>query len=57
MKRSLGCLLLAATMWAASAQAGMTLADLNPGSTVSGPKFGQSDYKGKVVFVVFWGTH
>jgi len=37
--------------------ASMSLDDLNTGKTVSGPELSVKDMKGKVVFVVYWGTH
>lgn len=40
-----------------SAAAAMTLDDLIPGKTVSGPNLSVKEMKGKVVFVLFWGTH
>ncbi len=40
-----------------AASAAMTLDDLLPGKTVSGPNLAVKDMKGKVVFVEFWGTH
>ncbi len=36
---------------------GMTLTDLTIGKHVSGPNLTQKDLKGKVVYVVYWGTH
>ena len=36
---------------------GMTLSDLTIGKHVTGPNLTQKDLKGKVVFVVYWGTH
>ncbi|HLX63989.1 MAG TPA: TlpA disulfide reductase family protein [Planctomycetota bacterium] len=35
----------------------MTLNDLSIGTHVTGPKLAPKDLKGKVVFVVYWGTH
>jgi len=40
----------------ASVHAAMTLNDLIPGTTVSGPELTLKEMKGKVVYVVFWGT-
>ena len=36
---------------------GMTLDDLTIGKHASGPQLSAKDLKGKVVFVVYWGTH
>lgn len=35
---------------------GMTIDDLEPGKTVSGPALNVADMHGKVVYVEFWGT-
>jgi hypothetical protein len=35
----------------------MTLDDLSPGKTVHGPNLSLKEMKGKVVFVLYWGTH
>jgi hypothetical protein len=35
----------------------MTLDDLSPGKTVDGPALTLKEMKGKVVYVVYWGTH
>lgn len=40
----------------ASASA-MTISDLNIGKHGSGPNLTPKDLNGKVVFVVYWGTH
>lgn len=34
----------------------MTIDDLNPGTTVHGPKLPVKEMKGKVTFVIYWGT-
>ncbi|HYG74246.1 MAG TPA: hypothetical protein VEK08_04500 [Planctomycetota bacterium] len=39
-----------------SAQAAMSITDLNPGTTVSGPALTTKDMKGKVVLVMYWGV-
>ena len=49
----LGMILLA---YSASAFS-MSIDDLTPGKTVSGPDLAVKDMKGKVVYVVYWGTH
>lgn len=36
---------------------GMTITDLAIGKHVSGPNLTAKDLKGKVVYVVYWGTH
>jgi len=40
-----------------AAASAMTLDDLSPGKTVSGPALTLKEMKGKVVYVYFWGTH
>ena len=35
----------------------MTLDDLDPGKTISGPNLLTREMKGKVVYVEYWGTH
>lgn len=55
MRAIITCLLLSVLV-CASASA-MTLSDLTAGTTVAGPKLTPKDLKGKVVFVVYWGTH
>ena len=37
--------------------AAMTLDDLSPGKTVSGPNLTTKEMKGKVTLVMYWGTH
>ncbi|HLX62158.1 MAG TPA: hypothetical protein VKX17_12830 [Planctomycetota bacterium] len=49
-------LCLAVCVACASASA-MTITDLNIGKHASGPNLTQKDLSGKVVFVVYWGTH
>ena|GEM_PF-3220599 len=39
-----------------SSHAAMTLSDLTPGKTVSGPDLSLKEMKGKVVLVDYWGT-
>ena len=53
MKMLAPALVLAACMPAMA----MTLDDLTPGTTVSGPNLTVKEMKGKVVYVVYWGTH
>ena len=47
--------LIAGVLLSGAASA-MTLEDLVPGKTVSGPNLTTKDLKNKVVFVVYWGT-
>jgi hypothetical protein len=47
-------LLLLAVSSSASA---MTLKDLQPGTYVTGPNLKVDEMKGKVVIVMYWGTH
>ena len=49
------CLLLALIVAAASAEE-LTLDNLTMGKTLAGPDLAIKDLKGKVVYVVFWGT-
>jgi thiol-disulfide isomerase/thioredoxin len=53
----LRCAILSLFVACATASAAMTLSDLTPGKTVHGPDTSLKDLKGKVVFVVYWGTH
>jgi hypothetical protein len=39
-----------------AACAAMTIDDLSPGRTVSGPNLSVKDMKNKVVLVMYWGT-
>jgi hypothetical protein len=41
---------------ACTAVFGMTIDDLAPGKTVSGPDLKVAEMHGKVVFVEYWGT-
>ena len=47
---------LAALVFACLPAAAMTIDDLSPGKTVSGPNYGVKDMKGKVTLVMYWGT-
>lgn len=49
--------LLALACCATLSAADMTLDDLRVGTTVSGPEATLNDMKGKVVYVIYWGTH
>jgi len=49
-------LLSAALLMPAACQA-MTIDDLSPGKTITGPNLTLKDMKGKIVLVVFWGIN
>lgn len=49
--------LLALACCATLTAAEMTLDDLSIGTTVSGREATLNDLKGKVVYVLYWGTH
>ena len=49
-------LLVAGLALACPAVLGMTISDLQPGKTVSGPDLKVAEMHGKVVFVEYWGT-
>lgn len=49
--------LLALACCATLTAADMTLDDLRIGTTVSGREATLNDLKGKVVYVLYWGTH
>jgi hypothetical protein len=55
--RAFRMLALASILAACVPAMAMTLDDLTPGKTVSGPDLTVKEMKGKVVYVVFWGTH
>ena len=50
-------LFLAVLLACCSVASAMTLDDLSPGKTVHGPNLSLKEMKGKVVFVLYWGTH
>lgn len=54
--RGVSALALSAVLVLPAMASGMTLDDLTPGRTVSGPNLSVADMKGKVVLVMFWGT-
>lgn len=56
MRSFFGGVVLALLLVCASARA-ITINDLTLGKTDSGPNHALKDLKGKVVLVVFWGTH
>lgn len=56
MSSKLRCLFFSLLFVAASARA-MTIADVSIGKHESGPNLTPKDLNGKVVYVVFWGTH
>lgn len=49
--------MLAALVFACLPAVAMTIDDLSPGKTVSGPNLTVKDMKGKVTLVMYWGTH
>jgi len=54
--RGVSALAISAALALPAVAFGMTLDDLTPGKTVSGPNLSVADMKGKVVLVMFWGT-
>ena len=50
------CMILALLLLSASAFA-MTINDIVPGKHIAGPNLSAKDLKGKVVYVVYWGSH
>jgi hypothetical protein len=56
MRTYFGGIVLAMMLICASARA-ITVNELIVGKTESGPNHALKDLKGKVVLVVFWGTH
>ncbi len=55
--RSFSCGMILATVVACASLHAMSINDLVPGKHEFGPNFTTKDLKGKVVLVVFWGTH
>ena len=50
------CMILALLLLSASTFA-MTINDVMPGKHIAGPNLSAKDLKGKVVYVVYWGSH
>jgi hypothetical protein len=57
MRNTALALTCALALTASANAASMSLDDLQPGKTVNGPELSVKDMKGKVVFVIYWGTH
>jgi len=57
MKSMLRTLLFTVLFACVSSMAAMTTTDITPGKVVSGPPLSAKDLKGKVVLVLYWGTH
>ena len=57
MRTTLAGLTCAIALAASAQAASMTLDDLQTGKTVNGPDLSVKDMKGKVVLVMYWGTH
>ena len=49
--------IVAALVFACLPAAAMTIDDLTPGNTISGPNLSVKDMKGKVTLVMYWGIH
>jgi hypothetical protein len=47
---------IAAVLLSSAVSAAMSIEDLSPGKTVSGPNLTTKDMKNKVVLVMYWGT-
>ena len=57
MKSILRTLVFSVLFCCVSSMAAMTANDITVGKVVSGPKLDAKDLKGKVVLVLYWGTH